>query len=160
MMFTFLWSACLIKLLSVTTHATTEELLNTSSQNFLLGMFREIVDPFQFSVSSHMNIMDSLHEDLLAILHASLVSAYPSVLLNTVLINFTVVHACFKINRYIVLMQLGKLYVPHVHFWCQVRKNLFTGTTERTCCNTVLHIRLCYYRTPTLCFNMTGRPAV
>ena len=66
-----------------------------------------------------MNIMDNLHEDLLAILRASLVSAYPSVLLKTVVINIAVAHACFKINRYIVLMQLGKLYVPYMHFKCQ-----------------------------------------
>lgn len=104
--------------------------------------------------------MESLHEDLLAFLCVSLVSAYPSVLLKTVVINIAVAHACFKINRYIVLMQLGKLYVPHMHFQCQVCKNLSTGTTKRTCYNTVLHIRLCYYGTPTLCFNMTGRPAV
>jgi hypothetical protein len=149
-MFTFLWSACSIKLLSVTAHATAEELLNTLSQNFLLGMFGEIVDPFQFSVSNRMNIMDSLYEDLLAVLHASLVSAYPSVLLKTAVIHIAVVNVCFKINRYVVLMQLGTLYVPCMHFQCQVCKNLFTGTTKRTCYNTVLHIRLCYYGTPTL----------
>jgi hypothetical protein len=45
-----------------------------------------------------MNIMESLHEDLLAFLCVSLVSAYPSVLLKTVVINFAVVHAYFKIN--------------------------------------------------------------
>jgi hypothetical protein len=113
-----------MKLLSVTTHTTTE-LLNTSSQNFLLGMFREIVDPFQFLVSNHMNRMDNLHEDLLAFLRASLVSAYPSVLLKTVVINIAVMHVCFKINRYIVLMQLGKLYVPYMHFKCQGMQEFF-----------------------------------
>jgi len=45
-----------------------------------------------------------------------LVSAYPSFLLKTVVINIAVVRVCFKINRYIVLMQLGKLYVPHLQF--------------------------------------------
>jgi hypothetical protein len=54
-----------------------------------------------------MNIMDSLLEDLLACLHASLVSACPSVLLKTVVINIAVAHACSKMNRYMVLMQLG-----------------------------------------------------
>jgi hypothetical protein len=158
-MSTFLWSACSIKLLSVTTHATTEELLSTVTK-LLLGMFREIVDPFQFSVSNHMNLMDSLHEDLLVILHGSLVLAFPSVLLKTVVINIAVAYVCFKINRYMVLMQLGKLYVLYMHFKCQVCKNLSPGTTKRTCYNTVLHVRLCYFGIPTLCFNMTGRPAI
>jgi hypothetical protein len=46
-----------------------------------------------------MKVMDSLHGDLLAFLHAD-ASAYPSVLLKTVLINIAVAHACFKINMY------------------------------------------------------------